>query len=172
MNIYMIGYRGSGKTSLGRAVAVKLGRVFFDTDDLIVEREGKSIPKIFEEDGESYFRDCETEALRGVSKTNNKVVATGGGIVMREENRRLLKESGVCVYLFADTDVLYKRIVGDTNRPSLTGKDAYSEIEELLKVRIPYYKELADISVDTGNNGFVQTLDIIFKELNKIEENK
>lgn len=170
MNIYLLGYRGSGKTALGRAVAVKLKRSFLDTDDMIVEREGMRIPDIFEQYGEDYFRDCESRAIEGVAKKDNLVVATGGGIIMREKNREMISKSGFCIYLNADVDTIYKRINGDSNRPALTDKSEKEEIKTLLEKRCPLYTELAEFEIDTSKMNFTKSLDAILKKINEIED--
>ncbi len=150
MNIYLIGYRGSGKSTLGKIISEKLNFEFTDTDDLIIKAERKTIPEIFEKAGESYFRKIESDALKKISGRKNLVVSTGGGIILNEKNRALMRKTGFCVYLKADTDILFRRIEGDGNRPPLTKLPPREEVDHILSLRIPLYTELAELSLDTG----------------------
>jgi shikimate kinase len=153
-NLYLIGYRGTGKTTLGKIIAEKLGKNFVDTDDLIVELAGKSIPKIFEEDGEEKFREIETEALKKASEKEDYVIACGGGIIVKERNFKFLKTGIVCL-LTASEETIYKCIFEDGNRPSLTDKDPRTEIHEVLEFRKPLYEKASDFEVST--DGFLET---------------
>ncbi len=167
MNVYLIGYRGTGKSSLGRFIALELERDFVDTDELIVEREGISIPVIFQDLGEDYFRKVETEILEEISAHGNLIVSTGGGIILSEKNRKIMKDTGYCVYLTAPVDVIHSRISGDPNRPKLTDKPAYEEIEFMLKKRKPFYEEAADLTVDTGEMNFKTAAETILTNVKK-----
>jgi len=151
MNIYLIGYRGSGKTTIGKKISKSLKFVFSDTDELIVQNEKRSIPEIFATSGEQYFREKESEILRRVAFINRTVVATGGGIILSEANRALIKKTGFCVYLKAGNKILSSRIEGDDNRPPLTGLSLSAEIENVLRTRAPLYEITADMTVDTGS---------------------
>ncbi len=169
MNIYLIGYRGTGKTTLGRALGMELKHRFIDIDELIVEKAGLTIPEIFEQQGEKSFRDMETEILKEVSQDKNLVIATGGGIIEREENRSVLKKNGFIIYLTASPDTIYQRIGGDTNRPALTQKSEKEEITHMLKKRAPLYEELATYSINTGSDNLQKCLDIIIPLIQKQE---
>lgn len=149
-NLFLIGYRGTGKTTLGKIVSKKLNKNFVDTDDLIVEIAGKSIPEIFQNDGEEKFREIETNALKIASQKDNCVIACGGGIIVKQRNFEFLKKGIVCL-LSASEDTIYKIIHKDQNRPSLTGKDPKTEIHEVLEKRMPLYKKAADFEVSTTN---------------------
>ncbi|MCK5268082.1 MAG: shikimate kinase [Spirochaetes bacterium] len=166
-NIVLIGYRGTGKTVLASGLAELMGMDLMDTDQWIVQKEGRSIPEIFDESGEKYFRDLETESVKEINRHDNTVIATGGGIIGRGENIEFLKESGFVVWLQADVDVIYKRIYKDSNRPSLTRLDPKKEIEHLLENRNPIYKKTADFSLDTGKFGVDECLKIIEEEYRK-----
>jgi len=152
-NVVLTGYMGSGKTTVGREIAKRRGMTFLDTDELIVDRTGKSIPEIFSEVGESGFRDIETDVLRELRQSAyNTVIATGGGIVLREENRRLLKCLGRVVGLYATDEETYNRVSTDTGRPLLSEGDRDAlmrKIEGMQRERLPYYEATADIRVDT-----------------------
>jgi shikimate kinase len=147
-NLFLVGYRGTGKTVLGKMVAKKIGLSFVDTDELIVKLAGKKIPEIFAEDGEEEFRRIETEALKIASNELGKVISCGGGIVTKERNHLLLKQGIVCL-LKADAKTIYERIYSDSNRPSLTNKNPFDEIVHLLDVREPLYQKVKDFEVNT-----------------------
>ena len=151
-NLFLIGYRGTGKTVLGRGVAIKLKREFVDTDQIIVELARKSIPKIFEQDGEEVFREWETKALQKACEKDNCIISCGGGIITQERNFPLLATGIVC-WLTAGAKIIHDRIYKDSNRPALTDKDPFEEIVHLLKVRGPLYEKAKDFEVITSVNG-------------------
>lgn len=166
MNVYLIGYRGTGKTSLGRILSIKLNQIFVDTDDLIVESEGMLIPEIFKQKGEEYFREIEHNILEDISQRNDMIIATGGGMVIREDNRDLLKNTGTCILLTADPEIIFQRISGDKNRPSLTNhKSELDEIKTMLDRRNNWYLETAQLSIDTGKNDIKTCIQLIKKSL-------
>ncbi len=152
MNIYFIGYRGTGKTTLGRVLSKKLKKKFVDLDILIEQEENKSIEKIFFEDGEDYFRKLEHRMLFRIAGETGMVVSTGGGVVILPENRKIIKSTGITIYLTADEHTLCERIKDDKNRPSLTSKPIMEEIKYLLSLRRPFYEELADLTLDTSKS--------------------
>jgi len=149
MNIVLIGMRGSGKTTIGKLLAKRLGKQFIEMDELIVQRLGQSIPEIVNRYGWQKFRDVEEEITREVAGLDNVVNATGGGVVTREENIRELKQKGKLVWLKANTDTLLRRIGNDQSRPSLTGKSQREDMEAVLAERSPIYERVADFIVDT-----------------------
>jgi shikimate kinase len=149
MNIVLIGMRGSGKTTIGKLLAKRLGNQFIEMDELIVQRLGQSIPEIVNRYGWGKFRDVEAEITREVARLANVVNATGGGVVTREENVRELKKKGKLVWLKANTDTLLRRIGNDQSRPSLTGKSQREDMEAVLAERSPIYRRVADFIVDT-----------------------
>ena len=149
MNIVLIGMRGSGKTTIGKLLAKRLGKQFIEMDELIVQRLGQSIPEIVNRYGWQKFRDAEEEITREVARLDNVVNATGGGVVTREENIRELKQKGKLVWLKANTDTLLRRIGNDQSRPSLTGKSPREDMEAVLAERSPIYQRVADFIVDT-----------------------
>jgi shikimate kinase len=152
-HIYLTGFRGTGKTSVGRILARSLELPLIDLDDEVEQKAGKTIREIFDESGESGFRDLETSCLREVSARPRSVIALGGGAVLREENRQQITRSGVCVWLTADAKAIQERISADLStarrRPALTSLPAHAEVEKLLADRDHAYRESADHCVDT-----------------------
>jgi len=152
-NIYLVGPMGAGKTTIGRLLAAELHLLFADTDREIEDRCGADIPWIFDVEGEHGFRDREQAMLAELTERPGLVLATGGGIVMREANRALLKSSGIVVYLAASVDQQYQRTVRDRKRPLLQTDDPRAVLQRLFELRDPLYQEVADLVVQTdGRN--------------------
>ncbi|HHT9117601.1 MAG TPA: shikimate kinase [Candidatus Hypogeohydataceae bacterium YC38] len=154
MNIVLIGFRGTGKTAAGRLVAQELGWEFIDADDYLEKKIGKNIKDIFKEGGEGRFRDLEEEVIAELSLMENKIIAAGGGAVLREENVKNMKKNAVVILLEADADTIYQRLHSDpkskTQRPRLTPMDDYNEILHLLEYRRPYYEKASDHRIETA----------------------
>jgi shikimate kinase len=149
---------GAGKTTVGRAVARRLDRPFFDSDHEIEARTGARIPVIFELEGEAGFRDRESHVITDLTLQQNIVLATGGGAVLRPENRLALQKNGLVVYLRANPHDLWLRTRRDKNRPLLQTEDPKARLEELYEVRDPLYRECAHFVIETGRpsvNGLV-----------------
>jgi shikimate kinase len=157
MSIVLIGYRGSGKTTIGRKLASRLWQDLVDTDQLIVSKAGKNITNIFIEDGEQAFRDMETEIVLEALKLQEVVISLGGGAVMREENRFAIKNSGhKVIYLRCHPQVLYHRLSSDSGnslmRPSLTSYGGtIDEIQSMLAIREPLYRGVMTAELDVTN---------------------
>ena len=151
-NLYLVGYRGTGKSTVGRLLAAASGGPFVDLDERIEADAGRSIAAIFADEGEAGFRDRESAALTATGSPNS-IIATGGGVVLREENRRLLKSTGFVVWLQAPAAILWERIQADTltaaRRPNLTS-GGLAEIVELLAARERFYREVANAVIDAG----------------------
>lgn len=161
-NIILIGFMGSGKTSVGRQLANSIGYHFKDTDDLIVAKEGMEIPEIFQKYGEALFRNLETTLLLTIIDDLNKtVLSTGGGIPIRDRNVNLLRMMGHVIYLRTSNSTIVKRLSGDTSRPLLMGENLSERVETLLASRAPIYEEAADIIIDTDD----KTVDYIVNEI-------
>jgi shikimate kinase len=154
MNLYLIGYRGCGKSTVAPLVAKSLGRKFLDADDLVEAKADCSIAEIFAQSGEPKFRELETKTIEELAGENQLVVALGGGAPMFEPNRQLIR-SGKSIWLFAETSVLWERISSDKStldrRPNLTDTGGRAEVEELLLVRNPVYEACADCKLDVGS---------------------
>lgn len=151
-NIFLIGPRACGKTSVGMALAEKLGFDFVDTDHRLVENVGMEIANFVEKHGWEGFRDKETETLQAVARHSPQVIGCGGGIILREINREVLAR-GLTLYLKTDPEVLAERLMRDPNeaqRPSLTGKSIVDEVREILADRAHLYEECADVILDEG----------------------
>jgi len=146
MNIYLVGLRGSGKSTVGKLLAQKLRWEFADQDVLIEKHAGKTIAEIFASDGEAEFRKIESEVLRQLSKQKETVVAAGGGVVLSRDNRKLMRETGVVVHLDGPAELFCERIVKDSKslhaRPALTkAQSSLEEMKELAAVRAPLYEK-------------------------------
>lgn len=150
-NIYLVGMMGAGKTTLGKALAQRLGLDFVDMDRLLVEKTGVAVSTIFEIEGEQGFRRRESCALAEAAGHDDRIIATGGGAVLAEENRRVMRESGTVVYLRARLESLWERTRHDTARPLLKTPDPRGTLERLLTERDPLYREAAHVVVDTGS---------------------
>jgi shikimate kinase len=158
-SIVLIGFMGAGKSAVGRELARRTGLPRHDTDELIRQRFGASIPDIFEQHGEVAFRDAETELLRKLE--NGAVVVTGGGIVLREENVRLLRAFGRTVWLDADEETLWKRASRRSTRPLLQAPDPREKFSALLRERLPLYQAAADERIDTSGRSVIEVTDEI-----------
>ena len=162
MNIVLIGFRGTGKSTVGNLLAKRLERDFIDSDKYIESSTGKTIKCIFEEDGEEGFRKIETGIIAELSKVDNKVISAGGGAVLKEENVRNLKDNGFLVLLEATPEVIHNRIAQDKKttqqRPSLTDKKPLDEIKHLIAKREHAYKNAADYTI---NSSYVSCEDVV-----------
>ncbi|MBC7216676.1 MAG: shikimate kinase [Candidatus Caldatribacterium sp.] len=145
--IALLGFMGCGKTTVGQRVAEITGWRFYDTDRVIEERVGLSIPEIFSRYGEEYFRELETEVLEELVKERNLVLATGGGLPLRERNRAILWEHFLTVFLRVSFPLLFERIRGSSHRPLLRKYATFEELEALYLARLPYY-EKAHVIID------------------------
>ena len=154
MNVILIGFRCTGKTSVGEQLARRLGRPFIDADTYLQEREGKTIAEVFAEGGETLFRQLEREVIAELTEREGLVLAAGGGAVLDEENVQRLRASGVVVRLTASLETILARLRGDgktrSERPRLTAEeDMRREVERLLDYRESFYQRAADLTIDT-----------------------
>lgn len=164
-NIVLVGFMGSGKSAVGRALAANLGWQLIDTDALIEELAGCSVADIFEREGEPAFRRMERELLASLAKERGAVIATGGGIVLSEQNWALLRALGPVVALAADVDTILKRVrSARTRRPLLEVSDPRAQIERLQEQRAPHYAK-ADLTIETGDHNPDEVAARILEEL-------
>ncbi len=166
--IFLVGPRGSGKSTTARALAAKLGWDFIDADDVLESRSGRSVRQVFAEEGEEGFRDKEAAVLDDLCRRTRHVVATGGGVVLREANRAKLKASGFVVWLTADAPTLWRRLQQDATtaerRPALS-VGGLAEVEEVLRAREPFYKECAGLRVESAGKAPEDVAEVILAAL-------
>lgn len=176
MNMVLIGYRGTGKSAVGRLLADRLGLAFYDTDELVEMRGGQTIRALVEEKGWESFRQREKEVLRELSGIDAAVIATGGGAVLDPENVRLLKRKGRLIWLDADVQTLIARMQADTNneqrRPSLTGSEPADETFAVMAARAPFYREATDLCVDTSGKSLDEIVDEICSKLDELAKSR
>ncbi len=163
--IFLIGLMGAGKTTVGRQLAKRVGASFVDLDHEIEKRTGVRVTTIFELEGEEGFRERESRVLAETAVRDDIVVATGGGIVLRPENRDILRKAGTVIYLDAPPNILYERTRKDTNRPLLRVPDPLAKLHELHALRDPLYREVADIVIPSRGGGMGSLMRLIEKEL-------
>lgn len=149
-NLILVGMMGSGKTTMGRALARHLGKVFVDSDEEIQKHTGVTVPHIFDIEGEAGFRQRESTAIRDLVGRDNMVLATGGGAVLAEQNRAMLQQNGIVIYLKANVHDLWQRTRHDRNRPLLQTADPHAKLAELFQQRDPLYRQVADIVIQSG----------------------
>lgn len=169
-NIYLVGPMGAGKSTIGRQLSNVLKKEFKDSDHEIVARTGASIPLIFEIEGEEGFRKRESAMIDELTSLENLVLATGGGAVLNQENRRWLQERGVVIYLYASLDQLFERTRRDRNRPLLQTENPKAKLEELMAARDPVYREVADMVVHTDDRSIKSVVKEIIVRLEREEK--
>ena len=169
-NIALIGFMGSGKTAVGQVLAKKLDRKFIELDLLIEQKAGKSIPEIFQQDGEIAFRELELEVTRKIAREKYSVIACGGGIVLNKINIDRLRESSRIVYLTASPRVVLERVsTEEGQRPLLEVENPTLTIQELLEFRKPFYERAADIKIDTSKLDIDSVVEQIIEKLKEDE---
>jgi shikimate kinase len=146
------------------AVAARLGFQFVDTDAVLVERDGREIAEIFAQDGEARFRDLETSVLESLGARNRAVISTGGGVILREKNRALLRELGFTVWLTASEDVIFDRVSRNTKRPLLHTANPRETVTQLLTARQPWYEASSQFTVDTSTLAHAAAADAVIAE--------
>ncbi len=169
-NIALIGFMGTGKTAVGQVLAKKLGRKFFELDLLIEQKAGKSIAEIFQQDGETAFRELEIEVTKEIAREKYSVIACGGGLVLNKIKIDRLREGAVIVYLTASPRVILKRVSNEEGqRPLLEVDNPSLAIRELLMFRKPYYERAADIIINTSKLDINAVAEQIIKRLKEDE---
>ena len=171
MNLFLIGYRCSGKTTVGKSIADALDWAFVDADVMLINTYGKSIKDIIATDGWDPFRRMERSTLKQICAADRQVVATGGGVVLDADNIETMKISGRVVWLVASAATIRKRMRSDQNtedlRPAITQKGALAEIEDLLAERSPYYEQASDFMIHTDGLPVAEIAHQILHKLNK-----
>jgi shikimate kinase len=170
MNVVLIGYRGTGKSTVGKMVAARLGRQMVSTDKEIVRRAGSPIPEIVAAHGWEYFRDLESAVCQDLAGRDNLVIDTGGGAILRQQNVDVFKQSGLLIWLTASVETIAARIGSDTQRPSLTGtKSHVEEIRDVLSERMPKYQAAADMTLATDGRSIEELTTAILQHLQSTE---
>jgi shikimate kinase len=164
-NVYLVGLMGAGKTTIGRSLAKRLDLDFIDSDREIEARTGVSIPTVFEIEGEEGFRKREAQVIEDLAQRTGQVVATGGGVVLRPENRHNMRESGFVVYLNVPPYTLWERTRYDKNRPLLQVEDPLLRLKELYAQRDPFYREVANLVIDGSRINAQGVLQLLVKEV-------
>ena len=168
--IYLVGPMGVGKSTIGRKLAERFELEFKDSDNEVEQRTGASIPLIFDIEGEDGFRKREHAAIDDLTQVSKLVLATGGGAVINADNRQVLKQRGLVVYLHASVDTLLERTAFCRNRPLLQTENPRARLEELMQVRHPLYQEVADITIETGDKTIPQVVKAIVKRIKRLEK--
>lgn len=169
-NIYFMGFMACGKSATGREIARMLGWPFHDTDDLVEIKAGKKISRIFAENGEEVFRNLETDVLKDIAARRQLVISLGGGAIIRDENRALLKKSGLLICLSAPIEILAKRIANKSHRPlmaNLTGSELQIKIKNMLDDREPYYRQADYTFLNDGSKTIPELGSFILKTISQ-----
>lgn len=167
-NVALVGFMGSGKSTIGRRLSMILKREFIDTDNFIVNREGMSINEIFAVKGEPYFRSLEAELCRRFANSKNKIIATGGGMIKSADNIENIKKGGIIIYLKCSPEKIYSNLKYDSSRPLLKTDDKLGKIKELLAERLPVYEGCADYTIDVSNSNIDESIKKILNIVNSI----
>ncbi len=163
-NIILIGYMGSGKTSVGEKLAERLTYQFRDTDQMIEKKAGDTINRLFAVQGEEYFRNLETDLLKELMPSlEHTVLSTGGGIPLREQNRKILIDLGYVVFLKANKQTTLRRLKGDSTRPLLQGDDLEKKVERMLEIRTPIYEKTAHKIISTDGRSIFEIVELIME---------
>lgn len=167
MNLVLIGYRGSGKSAVGQALAERLGWPFLDTDTLIQQQAGRTIREIYADQGEPVFREFESRIVADVARRDRHIIGTGGGVILRSSNVSALKANGRLIWLAANPEVLWGRILTDpirrTTRPSPNLTTGLQQIRDALRERDPLYRQAADLTVDTTTRPIPEIVEDILR---------
>lgn len=169
-NIFLIGFMGCGKSTVAAGLSQMYGMKVIEMDQLLAQRQGMSIPEIFEKHGETYFRDLESTLVLEIQGVRNQVVSCGGGVVLREQNVLEMKKNGHIILLTAKPDTILKRVERNDDRPILKGKKNVRDISELMEKRRPKYESAADIVIETDNKSVKEICEEVMQKVKKIGE--
>jgi shikimate kinase len=169
-NLFLVGMMGAGKSTVGRTLARRLNREFFDTDRVLIERTGVPVATIFEYEGESGFRARERQVIAELATRMNAVIATGGGAVLDEDSRQTMRDTGTVIYLRAKLDDLWERTRRDTSRPLLATPNPRGTLAGILEAREPLYAACAHLVVDTGAQSVSSLVSRILDQLGTISQ--
>lgn len=164
-HIFLIGFMGSGKSTVGRNLSERMGRTLLDTDNMIEEMAKKPISAIFSEEGEAHFRMLETKVLEELPTENNSIISCGGGMALKEENVRIMKEKGKVVFLSATPETILDRVKSSNKRPILEGNKNISFISDLMGKRVSFYSKAADMEVSVDGKSVLEICDEILSGL-------
>ena len=166
-NLYLIGFMGVGKSTVGKRVAKAQGTWLMEMDETIEKEQGRKIKDIFAAEGEAYFRDLETQTLKALTADKgSKIISVGGGTPVREENRKLLRELGTVVYLRVQPETVCERLKGDTTRPLLQGDNPQEKVRTLMESRKDAYESCADLIIDVDDKDVAEIVDLIESYMN------
>ncbi len=172
MNIVLIGYRGSGKSTVAQILADKTGMKKISSDEIIESRAGMTINEFVKKNGWSAFRNLEESVIREISEMDGIIIDTGGGVILRQSNIDALRKNGTIFFLNAEAKILAERIKSENTRPSLThGKEPWEEVEDVLKERLPLYKKAAQHIIETGDIPPERVAEIILRIIKNLQYN-
>ena len=171
-NLFLIGYMGTGKSSVAKFLSEKYGWDVLEMDEMIVRQEGMSITDIFETHGEKHFRDIESNLIKEICLQENKVVSCGGGVVLRSQNVDVMKKNGIIVLLSASPETILERVRDDTNRPLLQGNKTVESLREMMEKRREKYENAADIMVQTDGKEIAEICHELIGKINMMGEYK
>ena len=169
-NLILIGFMGAGKSTVARCLGKKCAMEIIEMDEEIVRREQRSIPEIFQQQGEAYFRNLETGLLKELQKETNKIISCGGGAALRERNVAEMKKNGRVVLLTASPETIYERVKDSDDRPVLKGRKNVKGISELMEQRREKYEAAADIVINTDDKTVLQICEELIQRLSEMEE--
>ncbi|MDO4617629.1 MAG: shikimate kinase [Lachnospiraceae bacterium] len=168
-NIFLIGFMGAGKSTVASYMHRQYSMPLIEMDETLAERECMTIPEIFAQKGESYFRQAETELLKEIQTRSNVIISCGGGVAMRQENVEIMKKSGKVVLLTASPDSILERVKNDENRPLLKGRKTAEGIQELMDARRPFYEAAADLIIATDTQPLEDICEEIINRLRQMQ---
>ncbi|MCM8537140.1 MAG: shikimate kinase [Lentisphaeraceae bacterium] len=171
-NIILVGFMSCGKSSVGRYLSEQAGMKLVDLDQLIIEKAGMSIPEIFANVGEKAFRDLESYVTTLMKKQQDTIFATGGGVILREQNRKILKESGIVIWLKTTPENVIKFTKKDNNRPLLQDKKSIDQVTEMMNMREPMYEDCSHYSINAWENNLSQIADLVWKHYENYQDLK